>query len=139
MKTTIATICIFLFLLSTFLTFYQIGGSGGPFKGGYVMMASYYMSAFGDRPASFITADEKKRGSYAASILVQDARSMRFFKSRLGSDRIQSYGQNAWVVKSVPMRDFFGYLRGMEIGIFATGSVMVLTLLLPFYYDSRRP
>ncbi len=138
MKTTIAALCIFLFFIMTLLLLYQIGGTGGTLKGGYLMMTNYYSSNFGDRPISFILEDKDKRGSYSATILVQDARSMRFFKARLGEDHVQSYGQNTWVVQAVSMQEFFVYLRGMEIGILATGSVLIASIILPFYFDSKK-
>lgn len=137
MRTTVAAVCIFLFFSMALLSMYQIGATGGVLRGGYLMMASYYMNNFGDRPDSFILADKSLRPNYQATIAVYDRRSMRFFRSRLGEENVQAYGDSAWIVQGVVMSDFFGHLRGMEIGILATGSVMVLAMVLPWYFDTR--
>ncbi len=136
MKATMAGIFIFLFLLTSFLCLYQIGATSGVLRGGYLIMSAYYTSAFGDRPGSFLLADRSLRGDYVATLLVQDPRSMRFFRSKVGSGNIQAYGQNAWIVQGVSQLDLFGYLQSMELGILATGAVMALCLVVPYFYDA---
>jgi len=137
LRTRIAAISIFVFFTSTLLCLYEIGGTGGALKGGYLMMSAYYTSAFGDRPASFLFFDKSKLPGYAATLLVQDTRSMRFFKARLGADRIQSYGEKSWIVRNVPQKTLFGYVQGMEAGIILTGIVSILSIVVPYYYDTR--
>lgn len=137
MRTTVAVVCIFLFFVTTLLCLYQIGGTGGALRGGYLMMATYYSNNYGDRPLSFILADQDLRSDLGRAFLVQDTRSMRFFKSKVGDEGVQEYATGAWVVSGVSMKEFFGYMRGMEIGIIATGSVMIISVLLPFYFDGR--
>lgn len=138
MRATIAGICIFLFFTTTLLALYQMGTTSGFLQGGYLMMTSYYFQVYGDRPMAFILADKDDRSELSTPFLVQDTRSMRFFRSRLGEEGVQSYSTNAWVVRGLSQRAFFGYLRGMEIGIVVTGAVMVASIVLPLYYDSRR-
>ncbi len=139
MRSTLAAVCIFLFLVTSFLCMYQIGGGGGFLRGGYLTMSAYYRSAYGDSPTAFILADKSIRSDYAVTLLIQDARSMRFFKSRIDSSQITSYGQSAWIVRGVSQRQFFGYLQEMELGIIATGSAMVASLFVLYYYDSKTP
>ena len=101
------------------------------------MMVNYYFQAYGDKPESFILADMDTRSDMGVTFLVQDTRSMRFFRSKVGDDGVQAYSTNAWVVSGISEKQFFGYLRGMEMSIFATGAVMVISIVLPFYYDAR--
>lgn len=138
MRATLAAVCIFLFLVTSFLCMYQIGGGGGFLSGGYLTMSAYYTSAYGDRPAAFLFSDKSIRSDYGVTLLIQDARSMRYFRSRIESDQISSYGQNAWIVQGVSQKQFFGYLQSMELGVILTGAAMVVSLFLPYYYDSRK-
>jgi hypothetical protein len=138
MRATIAGICIFLFFTTTLLTLYQVGMTSGFLQGGYLMMSSYYYQVYGDRPTAFVIADKDERSELSTPFLVQDTRSMRFFRSRVGEDAVQAYATDVWVVSGVSQRAFFGYLRGMEIGILVTGAVMAASIILPYYYDSRR-
>ncbi len=137
MRTTVAGICVFLFFTMSLLSIYQIGATGGVLKGGYVMMANYYMSTFGDRPASFILADASERSSYSTTILVRDRRARNLFRSRLGEENVRPYGEQGWMVSGVKVNDFFRLLQGMEMGILAIGSVLVISMVLPLYFDSR--
>jgi len=138
MRTTVAAVCIFLFLITSLLCMYQIGGGGSFLSGGYLTMSAYYTAAYGDRPGAFLLSDKSIRSDYGVTLLIQDARSMRFFKSRIDSSQITAYGQNAWIVQGVSQKQFFGYLQNMELGVILTGAAMVVSLFVPYYYDSRK-
>ncbi len=138
MKSTIAAVCIFLFFATTLLLLYQIGGTGGSLRGGFLMMVAYYSNTYADRPTSFILANKNDRSDLSAPILVQDQRSLQYFKSKVGEEQIQTLGTNAWGVTGISQREFFLFIRGMEIYIVLTGSIMIMSLILPFYYDVRQ-
>ena len=139
MRTTIATVCIFMFFTTVLLNLYQIGATSGSLQGGYLMMTLYYSNAYGDRPLSYILEAQKDRSEMGTAFLVQDTRSMRFFRSKLGTENVQEYAEGVWVVTNLSQRDFFGFLRSMEIAILATGVITVAVIIIPYYYDSRRP
>ena len=139
MRTTIATVCIFMFFTTILLNLYQIGATSGSLQGGYLMMTLYYSNAYGDRPLSYILEAQKDRSEMGTAFLVQDTRSMRFFRSKLGTENVQEYAEGVWVVTNLSQQDFFGFLRSMEIAILATGVITVAVIIIPYYYDSRRP
>ena len=139
MRTTIAAICIFMFFTTVLLNVYQIGATSGALQGGYLMLTIYYSNAYGDSPISYIFESQKDRSEMGVAFLVQDTRSMRFFMSKLGEENIQEYTTGAWVVTGLSQRDFFGYLRSMEIAILVTGLITTAVIILPLYFDSKGP
>jgi hypothetical protein len=139
MRTTIAALCIFMFFTTVLLNIYQIGATSGALQGGYLMLTIYYSNAYGDRPISYIFESQKERSEMGRAFLVQDTRSMRFFMSKLGQENVQEYSTGAWVVTGLSQRDYFGFLRSQEIAILVTGFITVAVIIIPLYYDSKRP
>jgi len=139
LRTTIAAVCIFMFFTTILLNLYQIGGTSGALQGGYLMMSVYYSNAYGDRPISYIFESQKERSEQGVAFLVQDSRSRRFFTSKMGEENVQEYATGTWVVTGISQRAFFGFMRSMEIAILATGLVTVAVIIIPVYFDSKRP
>ena len=139
MRTTIAAVCIFMFFTTILLNLYQIGATSGALQGGYLMMSVYYSNAYGDRPISYVFESQKERSEMGVAFLVQDSRSRSFFTSKMGEENVQEYTTGAWVVTGVSQRAFFGFMRSMEIAILATGMVTVAVIIIPVYFDSKRP
>jgi hypothetical protein len=139
MRTTIAALCIFMFFTTVLLNIYQIGATSGALQGGYLMLTIYYSNAYGDRPLSYIFESQNERSEMGRAFLVQDTRSMRFFTSKLGQENVQEYSAGAWVVTGLSQRDYFGFMRSQEIAILVTGFITVAVILVPLYYDSKRP
>jgi hypothetical protein len=135
-RTTIAAACVLLFFVMTLLALYQIGSTAGVFRGGYLMMTTYYMDGYPeDRPLSYILGNKNERSEMGRALVIQDPRSRRFFVSKVGEELVEQYAEGVWIVSGVSQRDLFLYLRGMEIGIVATGAVITASILLPVYYD----
>jgi hypothetical protein len=141
MRTTIAAVCIFMFFTTVLLNIYQIGATSGALQGGYLMLTVYYSNAYGDRPISYIFESQKDRSEMGRAFLVQDTRSMRFFRSKLGQENVQEHPlyPGSWVVTGLSQRDFFGVMRSQEIAILVTGFITVAVILVPLYFDSKRP
>jgi len=139
LRTTIAAVCIFMFFTTILLNLYQIGATSGALQGGYLMMSVYYSNAYGDRPISYVFESQKERSEMGVAFLVQDSRSRSFFTSKMGEENVQEYTTGAWVVTGVSQRAFFGFMRSMEIAILATGMVTVAVIIIPVYFDSKRP
>jgi hypothetical protein len=128
-----------MFFTTVLLNIYQIGATSGALQGGYLMLTLYYSNAYGDRPISYIFESQKDRSEMGRAFLVQDTRSMRFFRSKLGQDNIQEYQTGAWVVTGLSQRDFFGVMRSQEIAILVTGFITAAVIIVPLYFDSKRP
>jgi hypothetical protein len=128
-----------MFFTTILLNLYQIGATSGALQGGYLMMSVYYSNAYGDRPISYVFESQKERSEMGVAFLVQDSRSRSFFTSKMGEENVQEYTTGAWVVTGVSQRAFFGFMRSMEIAILATGMVTVAVIIIPVYFDSKRP